>query len=135
MPLKNGSTHKTTKGYIRITAGPLRNQYLHRIVAAAMIGRPLTKDEEVDHRDRNKLNPWFTNLIIRGEKDHGWVSAKQAHFMRHKDAKEKAEFEAFLAEQDRKQAEEIAAARCEGKPWYGKDGQLAKAWEDEHADA
>jgi hypothetical protein len=118
-----------------MSAGPLRYQYIHRIVAAAMIGRALTKDEEVDHRDRNKLNPWFTNLIIRGEKDHGWVSAKQAHFMRHKDAQEEAEWEAFMARQDQKQAEEIAAARCEGKPWYGEDGRLAKAWEEEHSNA
>lgn len=28
-------TFKTTKGYPRITAGPLRNQYFHRVIAAA----------------------------------------------------------------------------------------------------
>jgi hypothetical protein len=126
-----GTTCKTTKKYPRVTAGPLRHQYIHRIVAAAMIGRALTKDEEVNHKDRNRLNFWFTNLFILGNEDHGWVSAKQAHFMRHKDEREKLEWDAFMAEQEAEQNVEIARARNEGVPWAGKpSGYLKRQYEE-----
>ena len=100
------------KGYPRIWAGPLRGQYLHRVIAAAMLGRPLRKDEQVDHDDGNKLNFWFKNLVIRGEKDHGWKSAKQAYFMKMKDGKLKEEFDKFLEEQRNGQHEEIYKSRA-----------------------
>lgn len=132
--LTNGTTHKTTKGYLRISAGPLRGQYLHRVVAAAKIGRDLTADEEVDHRDRDKLNPHFSNLIIRGEKDHGWVSAKQAWFMRHDDAQQKRQWDEFMTEQAERQEREIAQARADGVPWMNRDGELRKEWERESAE-
>lgn len=93
----------TKKGYPRITAGPLRGQYLHRVIAAAMLGRELTKDEEVDHKDRNKLNFHFSNLVIRGHSDHGWVSAKQSWFMRHKDAELRKEWDEFMDQRDQEQ--------------------------------
>ena len=126
-----GTTCKTTKGYPRVTAGPLRNLYLHRVVAAAMVGRELTKDEEVNHKDQNKLNFWFTNLFILGSTDHGWVSAKQSHYMRHLDGREKTRWDAFMAEQEATQTLEIARARNEGEPWAGRpDGALRQAWED-----
>jgi hypothetical protein len=97
-----------------------------------MVGRELTKDEEVDHKDRNKLNFHWTNLVIRGHKDHGWVSAAQSHFMRHKDEELKREWDEFMAEKDREQATEIAHAKANGKPWKNRDGQLRKSWESEH---
>jgi hypothetical protein len=126
--MKTGTTCKTTKKYPRVTAGPLRHKYIHREIAAAMIGRELTKDEQVDHRDRDRRNFKYTNLVIRGEKDHGFVSSRQAYFMRSRDAKEKAEWDEFMAEQDAKQAKEIAEAKASGVPWYGKDGDLQAAW-------
>jgi hypothetical protein len=100
----SGTTHKTTKGYLRITAGPHRHQYLHRLVAAAMLGRKLHKSEQVHHLDNNKQNCWFTNLYVLGEKDHGWVSAKQAWFVANVVAvRDKREWgilaQSFLAEQ------------------------------------
>jgi len=129
---RTGTTCKTTKRYPRVTAGPLRHKYIHRVVAAAMVGRELTKDEEVNHKDQNRLNFWFSNLFILGNKDHGWVSAKQSHFMRHRDEEEKKRWDEFMAEQEAKQAVEIARARNEGVPWQGlPDGALRQAWEEE----
>lgn len=116
------------KGYPRIKCGPLRDQLVHRIVAAALIGRDLKPDEEVDHKDRDKKNPHWSNLVIRGSSDHGWVSAKQAYFMRHKDAEEKKVWDEFMVEQNGKQAAEIQAAKADGVPWEYEDGALQEAW-------
>lgn len=128
-----GTTCKTTKGYPRVTAGRLRHQYVHRVVAAAMVGRELTKDEEVNHKDQDRTNFWFTNLFILGSADHGWVSTRQAHFMRHWDAKEKIQWDEFMSEQERLQNIEIAKARNDRTPWTGKpDGSLRQAWEEKH---
>lgn len=127
---KTGITRKTTKKYPRITAGPLRHQYLHRVVAAAMLGRDLNRDEEVDHKDRNKLNFHFSNLVIRGSADHGWVSAVQSYFMRHKDEALKKEWDEFMKQKDMEQSQEIAAFRSENKPWECVDGALRQAWKN-----
>ena len=127
--IKHGTTHKTTKRYLRITAGPLKHQYVHRIVAAAMIGRDLKKDEEVHHRDRDRRNCHFSNLTIWGEKDHGWISAKQAFYMRVKDEKEKKEWDAFMNEKEDIQRTSILTAKGLGKAWQYKDGQLQKEWD------
>src|SRR5439155_865780 len=109
---------------------PLRHQYLHRIVAAAMVGRALTRDEEVNHKDQDRRNFWFTNLFILGNTDHGWVSSKQAYFMRHRDAAEKQEWDTFMADQEQQQAIEIARAKNDGVTWPGlPDGALQTAWE------
>src|ERR1700690_1969568 len=94
-----GTTTKTTKGYPRMTAGPLRNQYIHRVVAAALLGRELTRDEEVHHKDGDRRNCWFTNLWVIGEVDHEWVSAKQHLFMNNRDDKLKAYDHTFMASQ------------------------------------
>ena len=53
--------HKPLK-YLRISAGPLRGQYVHRLVMEAKLGRPLTADETVDHEDGNSLNDNPSNL-------------------------------------------------------------------------
>lgn len=131
MPVyKRGTTCKTTKRYPRVTAGPLRNQYVHRIVAAAMLGRPLTKDEEVHHVDGDRRNFWFTNLLVLGSKDHGWVSAKQAWYMRDHDAKEKKEWDKFMAEEAGQFQTNVALAKSFDKPWVPPpDGELQQRWE------
>lgn len=126
--MKNGTTCKTTKRYPRVTAGPLRNQYVHRVVAAAMLGRELTKDEEVHHIDADRRNFWFANLMVLGSKDHGWVSAKQAWFMQNRDTKEKEYFDEFLAKEKKKQDDAFALKNA-GHLWYQQDGYLQSAWE------
>lgn len=124
-----GTTHKTTKGYPRLTAGPLRNQYVHRVVAAAWVGRPLRRDEEVHHRDGNKLNPAHTNLLILGSSDHGWVSAKQAWYMKSLDIRAKAEWDEFMELEADRQQTEIRQAKASGQPWESCDGSLQQAWD------
>jgi hypothetical protein len=129
--MTTGTTCKTTKRYPRVTAGPLRHQYVHRIVAAAMVGRALTKDEEVNHKDQDRRNFWFENLFILGSQDHGWVSAKQSHFMRHRDEELKREWDSFMKEKEKEQGVEIARAKNDGVPWQGKpDGSLQREWEE-----
>jgi HNH endonuclease len=121
-----------TKGYPRCTAGPMRGILIHRAIASAMIGRDLTKDEEVHHKDGDRLNFHWRNLIIMGEKDHSWVSNKQAWFMREKDRKEKIEWDAFMAEKAAEFDGEVAEARKLGGTWQAtrKDGDMEKQWEE-----
>ena len=123
-----GTTCKTTKKYPRVTAGPLRNQYVHRIVAAALIGRTLNRDEEVHHRDGDVRNFWFTNLHVLGSKDHGWVSAKQAYYMRQRDLFEEAEWKKFMEEEHARFQTAAQRAKNEGVPWTEEDGQMENRW-------
>jgi hypothetical protein len=63
---KTGTTCKTTKRYPRVTAGPLRNKYIHRVVAAALLGRELERSEEVHHKDEDRRNFNWDNLMVLG---------------------------------------------------------------------
>jgi hypothetical protein len=118
------------KGYPQVTAGPLRGKLVHRIVAAAMIGRDLTKDEEVHHCDTVRTNCHHSNLIVMGHKDHGWVSAKQAWFMRNKDAAEKVEWDRFMADETAKFQADVRDAQGGGVSWQSRrqDGTLETEW-------
>lgn len=49
-------------------------RHLHRIIAEAVLGRPLTKDEVVHHIDEDKQNCRPSNLV---------VFPTQAHHARH----------------------------------------------------
>lgn len=126
---QNGTTVKTTKRYPRVTAGPLRHQYVHRIVAAALLGRELERDEEVHHKDGDRRNFHFTNLMVLGSKDHGWVSAKQAWYMREKDIRAKKEWDDFMAEEHDRFLKHCRLAREEGIPVRMEDGQMVVRWE------
>lgn len=59
-----GGCSPNEKSYPRITSGPLRNVFVHHLVAEAMIGRPLTPTEEVHHIDRDPLNCHPSNLQV-----------------------------------------------------------------------
>lgn len=103
---------------------------MHRVVAAAMIGRDLKKDEEVHHRDEDRRNFHFSNLMILGEYDHGFVSARQAYFMKHiREVADKREWDTFMDDAASKQKEEITAARMNGESWEYTDGHLEAKWE------
>lgn len=88
------------KGYPRIGAGPLRGVRLHRIIAAAKLGRPLKPDEDVHHEDRDRLNCAPDNLKVLGHQQHGCVSAKQHHYLKVNDIKKESEWDEFF-EQER----------------------------------
>lgn len=85
-----------TKGYLKITAGPLRNKRVHILVAEAMLGRKLTKDETVHHRNLNQLDPSPTNLKVMGRSEHGFVSNRQRWFLENRDRKELALYQQWI---------------------------------------
>lgn len=86
------SYHISTKGYPRFSGGPHRNKYVHQVEAEKMLGRPLRKDEEVHHGRGGKECFEHWNLSIMGTRQHGWVSAKQAFWMRVLDIREEKHF-------------------------------------------
>ncbi|MFZ3343360.1 MAG: hypothetical protein WA213_20955 [Terriglobales bacterium] len=55
------ATTITAKGYVRITAGPQRGMYLHRLLAAFKEGCPLRKDEDSHHSNKVKLDFSYEN--------------------------------------------------------------------------
>jgi hypothetical protein len=119
------------KGYPRLKCGPCRDQLIHRLVAAALIGRDLNKDEEVHHKDADRRNPHWSNLMVMGTKDHGWVSSRQAWYMRDKDKREKAEWDEWMKEKDTEFRDEVSAARADGRAWESTrvDGEMQGEWE------
>lgn len=135
MPKFNRGVHVHHKGYLRISAGPMRDELVHRVVAAALIGRDLKKDEEAHHLDGCRTNCRFSNLMVMGARDHGWVSARQAWFMRDKDRKEKLEWDDFMSEKAEEFQDEVTAARADGVPWRSArpDGGLQKEWDSSHS--
>ena len=88
--------HISAKGYPRFHSGPFRHTYVHRYEAAKKLGRPLKRDEEVHHHDGDKLNFSGKNLKVLGSAVHGWVSAKQAFWMKHLDIKAEASYIAYF---------------------------------------
>ncbi len=85
-----------------MSAGPLRGIRIHRIIAAAKLGRPLTKDEDCHHRNGNKLDFSPDNILVMGHREHGCVSAKQHFVLEQKDIHLKSEWDEFL-EQERRE--------------------------------
>ena len=67
-PLKRGTyVNKCNDGsrrYIRVSAGPQRDKYVHDLIMEAKLGRPLAKHETVEHRDGNGLNNDPANLEL-----------------------------------------------------------------------
>ena len=127
--MKTGTTCKTTKGYPRVSAGPLRHKYVHRVVAAALIGRELTKDEQVHHKDGNKLNFNWDNLMVLGQKDHGWVSSKHVWYMKQKDILLKVQWDEYMEDEAKRFDDEIKAAKASGEPWYTEDGKMQERFD------
>ena len=98
-----GGVKVDLKGYLSITAGPLRGVRVHRLVAAAKLGRPLTKDEDVHHKDGDKQNCSPDNLTILGHAQHGAVSAKQHWYLKERDIKLESEWDSWFEQEARAQ--------------------------------
>lgn len=87
-------TYVDDKGYIRICAGPFRGMRLHTLIGIAMKRRRLKKDEDVHHKNRDKLNPCpLCNVEVLGHKEHGYVSKAQHQFMLRKEEHDRKEWE------------------------------------------
>lgn len=71
-----------SKGYPRISFGPMKDVRLHTVIAEAMLGRKLLPDEDVHHKDQDKLNFHWTNLEVLGSSVHGAISNKQRMYFK-----------------------------------------------------
>lgn len=86
-----------SKGYPVFKSGACRDQRVHRVVAQAMHGKPLTRDCDVHHRNQRKLDWTPENLEILSKEQHGWWSAIQHWYVPRVIAeREKKEWEEFL---------------------------------------
>ena len=65
-----------------------------------MLGRELKADEDVHHKDGNKLNLDWRNLQVTGHKEHGAISRKQAWYFRENDIKGEKEWNEFFDQQE-----------------------------------
>lgn len=59
-----GKGKSTQTPYLLINAGPQRGMRVHTLVAEAILGRELEKDETVEHRDGDGLNNRWTNIRV-----------------------------------------------------------------------
>lgn len=66
-----------SKGYLVVKSGPHRDVRVHTLVAEAMLKRKLQKDEDVHHKNGDKLDCNWENLEIKGHQEHGAVSSRQ----------------------------------------------------------
>lgn len=96
-PFRYGVTEEHKPGgYPRMSCGPQVNKLVHVLVAEGMIGRPLKPNEHVHHKDGNKKNPHWSNLLVLKDEIHNAVSIRQYHYLKLKYAREDAAWHAFL---------------------------------------
>jgi hypothetical protein len=98
-------------------------------VAAALIGRELERSEEVHHKDGDRRNFNWDNLMVLGAKDHGWVSAKQAWYMREQDILQKVAWDDFMASEAERFAVTVGACKASGVPYSVEDGTMRVRFE------
>lgn len=60
------------------------------------LGRKLEKDEDVHHRNGNRLDFRLRNLQVLGHREHGWVSSRQRWFMKHKEEFEQSQWNEYF---------------------------------------
>jgi hypothetical protein len=65
-----GGVNVNSDGYLRISAGPLRGVYVHRLVLEAKLGRKLEAEEEVHHINGDRLDCRPDNLEVAKVEDH-----------------------------------------------------------------
>lgn len=80
---------KSKKPYLRVSAGPLRGEYVHRLVMEGMLGRRLAPEEQVEHEDGDGLNARWTNLRLTTDAEHpALTTARLKRERKEKEAKE-----------------------------------------------
>ncbi len=84
------------QNYPRCNVGPCKGEYIHRVVAAAMLKRPLRPDEDVHHRDGDFTNFRHTNLLVLSKAEHGAVSNKQRWYLKQLYSREEAAYRAYF---------------------------------------
>lgn len=96
-PFKFGvrKEHKTG-GYPRMSCGPQYDKFVHVLVAEAMLGRELRRDEHIHHKDGDVRNPKWTNLLIIDRSTHGAVSSRQHWYLKQKLSREEAARRAYF---------------------------------------
>lgn len=92
----SGGVRIDAKGYLVIKAGPHRDKRVHIMVAEAMLGRELKPDEDVHHKDGDKLNCHWTNLEVLGKDVHGAVSNRQRWFLKNREEHERKQWEEWI---------------------------------------
>lgn len=93
----SGGTSVNHDGYLKITAGPHRDKLVHIMIAEAMLGRKLHRDETIDHLDADKKNCEWTNLRVLSRKDHGAASNRQKWFLKNRAEFERKQWEEWIA--------------------------------------
>jgi hypothetical protein len=81
-PNWKGGITRDAAGYLCYTRskanGPNAGKHVHRVVAEAVIGRPLRKGEVVHHKDHNKLNNDPANLQVMLHSEHARLHANHS---------------------------------------------------------
>lgn len=78
--MKRG-THQHEKGYIRVSAGPFRGKYLHRLVWEWVNGKPIPSGYDVHHKDGDPSNFHPGNLALVKHRAH-WRETMKAGRLR-----------------------------------------------------
>jgi hypothetical protein len=62
---------KVKKPYLRVSAGPQRGEYVHRMIAEALLRRKLLPNETVDHKNTKSLDCDPRNIQVLSWHNHG----------------------------------------------------------------
>lgn len=89
-PRWKGGKHRSKHGYVRLTAGPNRGKYEHRVIASSAWerthGKALPVGYQVHHMDFCRWHNCLENLLILGPGLHvaghvdGWRRDKEGRF-------------------------------------------------------
>jgi hypothetical protein len=80
-------TKVNKSGYLVYTTVDKKDKLVHRYIVENFIGRKLTYDEVVHHKDFNKLNNSISNLKVMDRKDHNRLHARIFYARRKRDKK------------------------------------------------